>query len=368
MDGCHCGQRKIGHEDLYVLQLYNILLVDHLLYRYGATHIRLHAAAYYCGIQFYVHFLNGCHGPHFVCLQLQCRGGLPGIRIAAVSQPGPHWMTCPSFGSIGIESHQAEVFMELWLAVVEKVRKMITKSGKSWGIYSKLQVTREWITVNLHLLLKIYPDVYHCKLQVIPMVPRYAVSRSDDVWLLVCRDTLKWTTADISCLMEINRKFFHRNVVWWCLSQHLAGMLYETHANYPVISYDWSYYSNWNLGQKVDFATFELIKRMHLGIKDSAGQRVVHTLQHSTSHPTTRSTHDTMVQAPNKNCVSLSVGKYGKSTKKSTCRRHQANESKSCLEPEMVRALGALGSLQSKKKLSVEKRQETNFWSNEEKE
>jgi len=40
-------------------------------------------------------------------------------------------MKRPLFGSIRIESHWAEVFVEPRLAVVEKVRKMITKSGKS---------------------------------------------------------------------------------------------------------------------------------------------------------------------------------------------------------------------------------------------
>ena len=41
------------------------------------------------------------------------------------------------------------------------------------------------MTVNLHILLKINPAAYHCKLQVIPMVPRFAVSQSDDVCLCV---------------------------------------------------------------------------------------------------------------------------------------------------------------------------------------
>jgi len=53
---------------------------------------------------------------------------------------------------------------------------------------------------------------------------------------------------------------------------------------------------------------------------------------------------------------------------KSTRRRHQANEGKSGLVAERVRALGALRSLRSKKKLAVEKRQETHFLSNEERE
>jgi hypothetical protein len=75
-----------------------------------------------------------------------------------------------------------------------------------------------------------------------------------------------------------------------------------------------------------------------------------------------------MVNAPKNNFSPLPAGKYGKSTKKSTRRRHQANEGKSGLDAERVRALGALRSLRSKKKLAAEKRQEMHFLSNEEKE
>jgi len=42
------------------------------------------------------------------------------------------------------------------------------------------------MTVNLHVLLKIHPAVYHYSVEMIPTVPRFAVSRSDDVCLLVC--------------------------------------------------------------------------------------------------------------------------------------------------------------------------------------
>jgi len=75
-----------------------------------------------------------------------------------------------------------------------------------------------------------------------------------------------------------------------------------------------------------------------------------------------------MVNAPNKNFSPLPAGKYGKSTKQSTRRRHQANAGMSGLVAERVRALGALRSLRSEKKLAAEKRQETHFLSNEEKE
>jgi len=75
-----------------------------------------------------------------------------------------------------------------------------------------------------------------------------------------------------------------------------------------------------------------------------------------------------MVNAPKKNFSPLPAGRYGKSTKLSTQRRHHANEGKSGLEAERVRALGALRSLRSKKKLAADKRRETNFLSNEDKE
>jgi hypothetical protein len=75
-----------------------------------------------------------------------------------------------------------------------------------------------------------------------------------------------------------------------------------------------------------------------------------------------------MVNAPKKNFSPLPAGRYGKSKKRSTQRRHQANEGKSGLVAERIRALGALRSLRSKKKLAAEKRRETHFLSNEEKE
>jgi len=74
-----------------------------------------------------------------------------------------------------------------------------------------------------------------------------------------------------------------------------------------------------------------------------------------------------MVNAPKKAYSPLPAGEYGKSTTMSTRRRHHANEGKSDLEVERVRALGALRWLWCKKKLSAEKRRETDFLSNDEK-
>jgi len=75
-----------------------------------------------------------------------------------------------------------------------------------------------------------------------------------------------------------------------------------------------------------------------------------------------------MVDAPEMTVRPIPAGRYLKSTKRSTQQRHQVNDSKSGLEAETVRALGALRSLRSKKTLAAEKRQETHFSSNEEEE
>jgi len=75
-----------------------------------------------------------------------------------------------------------------------------------------------------------------------------------------------------------------------------------------------------------------------------------------------------MVKALKKNIWPLPEGRYAKSTKHSTQRRHLANEGKSGLEAERIRALGALRSLRSKMKLAAEKRRETHFLSNADKE
>jgi len=73
-----------------------------------------------------------------------------------------------------------------------------------------------------------------------------------------------------------------------------------------------------------------------------------------------------MVNAPKMYFSPLPAGKYGKSTKRSTQWRHQANECKGDLDAESIWALGASRSLQSKKKLVAEKRRETHFLSKEE--
>jgi hypothetical protein len=109
-------------------------------------------------------------------------------------------------------------------------------------------------------------------------------------------------------------------------------------------------------------------KRTNLDTKDAVCLHIVHNLQHPTSCPTKMSTQTTMVNLPKKNFSPLPAGRYGKSTKRSIQQRHLANQGKSGLEAERVGAIGALSSMQSKKKLATEKQQETHFLCNEEKE
>jgi len=115
------------------------------------------------------------------------------------------------------------------------------------------------------------------------------------------------------------------------------------------------------------FAFFKLIKATNHDINDATCLHVGNMLQHPRSHQTTRSIQDTMVNAPKENHSPLPAGKYSKYTKQFTRRCQQANEGQSGLEASRVRALGALRSIWSEKKLSVKKRWEMCFLSNEEK-
>jgi len=186
--------------------------------------------------------------------------------------------------------------------------------------------------------------------------------------MLVYRHKLWWMTAAISCLKEIKRIFFDGKDVWWCLSQYIPGILHETDTNHQVMMCGLHYNSKCSDNPKADFVLFKLMKCTNLDIKDTAYLHVVHILQHPTSHPTTKSTRHAMVNDPKKNFPPLPAGKYGKSTNRSTRQHHQANHSKSSLEADRVRALGALRRLQSKQKLSADRRRATNFLSQEENE
>jgi len=120
--------------------------------------------------------------------------------------------------------------------------------------------------------------------------------------------------------------------------------------------------------QNAEFAMFRLINHAICDISDAACFRIIHIMYHPTSSDTTKSTQTTQVNAPKKDFSPLLAGKCGNSIKNSTWRHPHADEGKSCLDAEIVRALGALHSLRSRKRPAAEKIQETHFKSNEDKE
>jgi hypothetical protein len=75
-----------------------------------------------------------------------------------------------------------------------------------------------------------------------------------------------------------------------------------------------------------------------------------------------------MVNAWKNNFSPLPADIYSQSIKQSTRQRPHANEGMIGLEAQRVLALGSLRSLRFKKRLAMEKRQETHILNNEEKE
>lgn len=158
-----------------------------------------------------------------LCLHYPCVPARGVFDEAPVVQPDSDSIT-PGWGVCGAITYCC------W-----KCEEYDKQSGKSWAIYRKLQVRMEWMTVNLHSLLRLYPAAFSCELQVIPSVPRFALSWSDAVCVLVSRDTLEWTTAEISRLTDIKWKFLDGKDICWYFSQHLAWILPETQSNYHVM-------------------------------------------------------------------------------------------------------------------------------------
>jgi hypothetical protein len=119
------------------------------------------------------------------------------------------------------------------------IMTMITKtSGACWRLCSKLQVRMECVATNLHVQFELNPAVYRCTAYSCRVIKR-SRDFSKLVWccLFVYRDTSRWSTADISCSIDIQRTFGDWKDVWWCLSPDIARILQESHPNYQVIMY-----------------------------------------------------------------------------------------------------------------------------------
>jgi len=178
-------------------------------------------------------------GSYVRWLQLQCRGGLTGVCIAAESHQVAHWLKHLSLGSIRLQSHMVQVCLGTWLAVVEWWGRWSRKEVGSpeHSIVSYKSKWNEWqptCTINSSwILLRIGAQ----RIAAGDSNSHAICSKLVRCWLFVHRDTSWWTTADISYLRDITRTFFDGKDVWWFLSQDIARILHESHANYQVIMY-----------------------------------------------------------------------------------------------------------------------------------
>jgi len=227
------------HVELYIPQLFVILFVDRRLDWYRLTHIRLHAASYTYCFQLYILFSNVRPVPYFCWLQLQCRGGLTGVFHSAVSHWVAHWSKRLLFGLTRLQSRLVEVFLEQWLAVVERGRRWSRKEVGSPEDYivsfkSKWNVWQPTWTFNSNWILLHIPAL---QIAAGDSNGPAICSMSAHCWLFLYRDTSWWTRADISCLSDITRTLFNRKDVCWCLSQDIARILPESHANHQLIMY-----------------------------------------------------------------------------------------------------------------------------------
>ena len=194
------GQRWIGYAGLNGPELCIILLVVHHLHRYGVTHVRSHAASDCCCVWFYILYVNVHPGSYFRWLQLQRRGELTGVCVAAVSQRVAHCLMRLSIGSIRLQLHLVEVFLPPWLSVVEWwgrwsrkevgcPEQYIVRYKSKWNEWQPTcTFNTSWIQLRIAALRIAAGDSNG------PAI----CSESVPCCLFVCRDILWRTTADIS--------------------------------------------------------------------------------------------------------------------------------------------------------------------------
>jgi hypothetical protein len=170
---------------------------------------------------------------------LQCRGGLPGVGVAAVSCRVAHCLIRLSFNLIWLQSHPLELCSEPWHDVVERWGRWLWKEVGSAEDYivsykSKWNERLPTFTFNSCGILL---GIGALSITEGDSNSRAIYSKSTRYCLFVYRNTSRWTTADMSCLIGIKQTFFDGKDVCWCWFQDIAAILHESHANYPVIMY-----------------------------------------------------------------------------------------------------------------------------------
>ena len=102
------------------------------------------------------------------------------------------------------------------------------RSGKSWGINCLLQVKMEWVTGNLHDLIRMNAAVYSCRLQGFPTVPQFAVYRSYVVRLYTGINVDKWQPKYHVCQIYTGHSLTERTSGEVCIKKSGGSYMKQT--------------------------------------------------------------------------------------------------------------------------------------------
>jgi len=164
-------------------------------------------------------------------------GGLTGVCVAAVSLCMAHCLKPLSFGSIQLQPHLVEAFLESWHADVEMWGRWLRKEVGCAQDYIVSYISKwdDWqptCTFNSSWILL---RIGALRITAGDSNGHAICSRSVRCCLFVYRDTSRWTTAVIACLIYIKDIFFDGKDIWWCLSQDIVGIFHESHSNHQVV-------------------------------------------------------------------------------------------------------------------------------------
>ena len=217
----------------------------------------------------------------------------------------------------------------------------------------------------MHIPLKLNHAAIDCRLQGFLTVPQFAISWSDVVclstrivrglWPPKSHDCLIYTgyssrkrrPGDV-CLQKLKRSYMKPmlKIELYCIVSPTIPILVTVKMLTLLIQFEQTY-QPWHKRRSLPSYCPDL------AISNILPNHKVNTNNNS--------------QCSEKELFTTSCWQIPRSTNRSTQHHHQANQGNRSLEGDQVWALGALRRLWSKQNLAVERRQETNFLNNKEK-
>jgi len=157
------------------------------------------------------------------------------------------------------------------------------------------------------------PAVYGCRLQGFQTDQRFAVSRSDIVYLFTGIYRCERHPKSHVCEMKTETSSTERTSVELFLNKLPGPYVKQTlkTKSYCTVSIT---IANLVMVKTQILLLFLLIKCTILDIQDAACLNFIQILQHPISRPTTKSTHNTLANTPKQNVSTLVAGTYGRST------------------------------------------------------